>query len=243
MGSKIAALQAGFMNDLNRRLQLGPQAPPKKEEHEAAAEGEGAAAEKEEKEKVPLSDARKGRARGPARRAPASAAGSAAARVEEQKEVVLGFVGAVTFFEIDPDQGTISAGGVGKDQAEPEPEAKVEEAGVEEKKTEGVQVEAAPPAEKKEEKEEAVVAAEPNAAEEDTSKAAEANAEPEAEPEPQAPAQAKADAEPDIEPEPQAEKQETKSLATNMAGETLVAEEVKKDEEHEVVEPVKVVEH
>ncbi|PYI13803.1 hypothetical protein BO86DRAFT_395000 [Aspergillus japonicus CBS 114.51] len=61
-GSKIAALKAGFLSDLNSRLQLGPQAPPKpqeKKEEEAPAE------------KVPLSDARKGRARGPARRKPA----------------------------------------------------------------------------------------------------------------------------------------------------------------------------
>ena len=64
------------MSDLNRRLQLGPQAPPShKEEHEEKAEEE---AEKE-KEKVPLVDARKGRARGPARRAPAKAVVSDAA--------------------------------------------------------------------------------------------------------------------------------------------------------------------
>ncbi|KAF9876038.1 hypothetical protein CkaCkLH20_06484 [Colletotrichum karsti] len=65
-GSKIAALQAGFMSDLNKRLQLGPHVP-KKEEPPAADMVE-------EKEKAPLSDARKGRARGPQRRAPAKAA-------------------------------------------------------------------------------------------------------------------------------------------------------------------------
>ncbi|PWY92490.1 hypothetical protein BO70DRAFT_282083 [Aspergillus heteromorphus CBS 117.55] len=60
-GSKIAALKAGFLSDLNSRLQLGPQGPPPKPQ------------EKEEPpaEKQPLSDARKGRARGPARRKPA----------------------------------------------------------------------------------------------------------------------------------------------------------------------------
>ena len=59
-GSKIAALKAGFLTDLNSRLQLGPQQPkPQEKEPEPPAE------------KQPLSDARKGRARGPARRKPA----------------------------------------------------------------------------------------------------------------------------------------------------------------------------
>lgn len=59
-GSKIAALKAGFLTDLNSRLQQGPQQPkPQEKEPEPAAE------------KQPLSDARKGRARGPARRKPA----------------------------------------------------------------------------------------------------------------------------------------------------------------------------
>ncbi|KAJ5601539.1 hypothetical protein N7510_011073 [Penicillium lagena] len=60
-GSKIAALKAGFLTDLNSRLQQGPQQPkPQEKEPEPAAE------------KQPLSDARKGRARGPARRKPAA---------------------------------------------------------------------------------------------------------------------------------------------------------------------------
>lgn len=60
-GSKIAALKAGFLTDLNSRLQLGPQQPkPQEKEPEPLAE------------KQPLSDARKGRARGPARRKPAA---------------------------------------------------------------------------------------------------------------------------------------------------------------------------
>ncbi|KAJ9321614.1 hypothetical protein DTO027B5_6784 [Paecilomyces variotii] len=65
VGGKIAALKAGFLSDLNSRLQLGPQLPPKpqeKKDEEAPAP------------KGPLSDARKGRARGPARRKPAAAA-------------------------------------------------------------------------------------------------------------------------------------------------------------------------
>ncbi|KAF9889954.1 hypothetical protein FE257_006828 [Aspergillus nanangensis] len=60
-GNKIAALKAGFLSDLNSRLQVGPQGPPKPQEKKDEAPTE----------KAPLSDARKGRARGPARRRPA----------------------------------------------------------------------------------------------------------------------------------------------------------------------------
>lgn len=60
--SKIAALQAGFLKDLNSKLGLGPQAP-KVKEPEPEAEPEPAA---------PLQDARKGRAKGPQRRKPAA---------------------------------------------------------------------------------------------------------------------------------------------------------------------------
>ncbi|KAF2852870.1 hypothetical protein T440DRAFT_516166 [Plenodomus tracheiphilus IPT5] len=59
--SKIAALQAGFLSDLNSKLGLGPQAPKVKEPEP----------EKEE-EAAPLQDARKGRAKGPQRRKPAA---------------------------------------------------------------------------------------------------------------------------------------------------------------------------
>lgn len=59
-GSKIAALKAGFLTDLNSRLQLGPQQQkPQEKKPDPPAE-------------KPLSDARKGRARGPARRKPAT---------------------------------------------------------------------------------------------------------------------------------------------------------------------------
>lgn len=63
-GEKLASLKAGFMNDLNNRLKLGPQAPPQK-----SAEPEV----EEETERAPLADARKGRAKGPPRRKPAAA--------------------------------------------------------------------------------------------------------------------------------------------------------------------------
>lgn len=64
-GSKISAMQANFMNDLNNRLKLGPQGPPPKKEEEV-----------EEQPREPLSDARKSRAKGPPRRKPASSPAS-----------------------------------------------------------------------------------------------------------------------------------------------------------------------
>jgi hypothetical protein len=59
-GSKIAALQAGFLQDLNSKLGLGP---PKPKEPEP---------EEEKEPPKPLTDARKGRAKGPQRRKPAA---------------------------------------------------------------------------------------------------------------------------------------------------------------------------
>ena len=66
VGGKIAALKAGFLSDLDKRLQLGPQGPKPQEK-----------ALEEEDEKAPLADARKGRARGPARRKPAASPAAA----------------------------------------------------------------------------------------------------------------------------------------------------------------------
>lgn len=93
-GSKIAALQAGFMKDLNQRLQLGPQVPKKEEPPKEEVE--------EEKEKAPLADARKGRARGPQRRRP-GVSPSAAAGEEKPKAVRFEISKMVTVFEIDED--------------------------------------------------------------------------------------------------------------------------------------------
>jgi len=67
-GSKIAALQAGFLKDLNSKLGLGP---PKVKEPEPEPE-------KVEEPPKPLQDARKGRAKGPQRRKPTAAPASAA---------------------------------------------------------------------------------------------------------------------------------------------------------------------
>ena len=62
--SKFASIKAGFMNDLNSRLSKGPSSQMKPQPDESTKE--------EEEDKAPLSDARKGRARGPARRKPAT---------------------------------------------------------------------------------------------------------------------------------------------------------------------------
>jgi hypothetical protein len=114
IGSKIAALQGGFMSDLNKRLQLGPQAP--KKEEVAPEEPEV------EKEKAPLVDARKGRARGPARRAPAK---SPAPATEEptHKPSPLSFCMTSTCWQIDPEEDLLHVPSITKEEA-PTPETK-----------------------------------------------------------------------------------------------------------------------
>ncbi|KAM7192508.1 Altered inheritance of mitochondria protein 21 [Naviculisporaceae sp. PSN 640] len=133
MGSKIAALQAGFMNDLNKRLQLGPQAPKKEE---PAAEDEPA----EEKEKAPLADARKGRARGPQRRAPAKSSSPAPAVVAAPATTEtpkLSFSMTVTLFDLDPEEGVLQvtskplSGGEESKEESPVEEIKKDEATIE----------------------------------------------------------------------------------------------------------------
>lgn len=89
--SKFASIKAGFMNDLNSRLQLGPQAK------KAEAESQGREME-EEKEKAPLADARKGRARGPARRKPEVASSSS---VTQATSSTWGFAAPKTSWSID----------------------------------------------------------------------------------------------------------------------------------------------
>ncbi|KAI1430717.1 hypothetical protein GGR50DRAFT_683519 [Xylaria sp. CBS 124048] len=118
MGSKIAALQAGFMSDLNNRLRLGPQAPKK----EASVEEE---ASEEQKVVAPLSDARKGRARGPQRRAPTQTQ-SAGARTENAPpssasngHPVLTFSMTRTLWSID-EEGTVTVDDLGPEKDEPE---------------------------------------------------------------------------------------------------------------------------
>lgn len=100
VGSKIAALQAGFMSDLNKRLQIGPQAP-KKEEPQPQEDLA------EEKERAPLSDARKSRARGPQRRAPARSPAAPAAE-STKSAPALSFSLPQTFWSVDPDEGSLT---------------------------------------------------------------------------------------------------------------------------------------
>jgi hypothetical protein len=88
-GEKIAALKAGFMNDLNNRLKLGPQGPPPKPKD---PEPEIA----EETTRAPLTDARKGRAKGPARRKPAASPSAV-----EEKPTTFSISTMVTVWEID----------------------------------------------------------------------------------------------------------------------------------------------
>ena len=103
LGSKIAALQGGFMSDLNKRLQLGPQAPKK---------DEPVPEEKEEaKEKAPLTDARKGRARGPARRAPAKSPAPATSGAASEVSPTLVFSIPSTVWEINPEEDILHVQG------------------------------------------------------------------------------------------------------------------------------------
>ncbi|PVH83139.1 hypothetical protein DL98DRAFT_585853 [Cadophora sp. DSE1049] len=106
LGSKIAALQGGFMADLNKRLQLGAQAPKKEEP---------APEEEEVKEKAPLVDARKGRARGPARRAPAKSPAPAAAVSEPTS--TLAFSMPATLWQIDPEEDYVHVASYGEPAA------------------------------------------------------------------------------------------------------------------------------
>lgn len=98
-GGKIAALQAGFMSDLNKRLQLGPQAPAKKEEPQPE--------ETEPKEKAPLQDARKGRARGPQRRAPTKSKSPSPVAAVSNGKPVLSFSTTRVLWSID-EEGTMT---------------------------------------------------------------------------------------------------------------------------------------
>ncbi|GAB7363585.1 hypothetical protein MBLNU230_g4156t1 [Neophaeotheca triangularis] len=92
-GSKISALQSTFMNDLNSRLKLGPQGPPPQ-----AKEAEP----EPQEEKAPLVDARKSRAKGPARRKPAASPTPAAA--VDATPVAFTFSPSFTLWHIDENE-------------------------------------------------------------------------------------------------------------------------------------------
>jgi hypothetical protein len=133
-GSKIAALQAGFLQDLNSKLGIGPQAP-KVKEPEPEEEPEPAA---------PLQDARKGRAKGPQRRKPAASptpAATVTAEVAVPKQT-LGLGPVTTIWSLDGNgaldvpAATLAAKLQSKLQAsakslKPEPAARVTDANAE----------------------------------------------------------------------------------------------------------------
>ncbi|CAJ2505052.1 Uu.00g124460.m01.CDS01 [Anthostomella pinea] len=213
VGGKIAALQAGFMSDLNNRLRLGPQAPKKEETTEQEAP--------KEKEKTPLPDARKGRARGPQRRAPTKSKspnpgtdGSTLPTVSGGKPV-LSFSMTRTLFSID-EEGTVSVDDFGPEaESKPVLQSKVEEIHPEEQQPETADETEAKPTEIKNEGSE--------------SKKLQNESE-STEPKPN---------------EKSADKdtvEETKSLVTNMAGESILEETVQKkpgDDEVKEVESAK----
>ncbi|KAI1078892.1 altered inheritance of mitochondria protein 21 [Whalleya microplaca] len=209
-GGKIAALQAGFMSDLNKRLKLGPQAPKKEEETTAPAPSE-------EKEKAPLSDARKGRARGPQRRAPtktASAAGSAPPPASNGKPL-LSFSTARTLWSID-EEGTMTVDGFGP-ETPTEAEPKTEEAKTEETKEVKEQVDI-------EEPKKGVLSE---------------KSESESESKPKTPElESKSSETKPVEAAIEPATEETKTLATNTAGESILEETIEKKESGDQVEKV-----
>ena len=99
-GNKITSLKAGFLSDLDKRLQIGPQAPPKPQEK--------AVEDEMEEDKAPLTDARKGRARGPARRKPAASPSA----TDDPKSIIpkLTFAKPWSVWESSPDGYGISVG-------------------------------------------------------------------------------------------------------------------------------------
>ncbi|KAI0870926.1 hypothetical protein GGS24DRAFT_504289 [Hypoxylon argillaceum] len=240
MGGKIAALQAGFMSDLNNRLRLGPQVPKK----DAPAAEEAS----EEKEKAPLADARKGRARGPQRRAPTKSHSPAGVEKSTPPPVsngrpVLSLSMTRTLWSID-EEGTVMVDNFGPEKAgtsEPtvievkpeEPEqVRAEEVKEEETKpqetqpisAEAVEVEAKEVLEQKEPEKELE-----KESEKDSGK------ELEKEPESKEPETIATDDKPS---ESEHIVEETKPLVTNTAGESILIETVDKKVDSDEVKEV-----
>ncbi|KHN99128.1 uncharacterized protein MAM_02826 [Metarhizium album ARSEF 1941] len=213
-GSKIALLQTGFMSDLNKRLQLGPQGVKKGEPKEEEAV--------DDKEKVPLSDARKGRARGPQRRAPAKSTTAETSSEMKPAAPVLSFSTTQTVWSIDPEHGECSFGG--------------EEGGPikEDTKSEALSPVLKP--------------AETSTVEPDRTKEASEQSEPTQEiadseriskiEEPEIPNDERSDLEGDVEQRTTEERKRDLTLAANTAGESILEVAVKND--HDQVEPVEV---
>jgi hypothetical protein len=213
-GGKIAALQAGFMTDLNKRLQLGPQAP-KVEEASAAPDLT------EEKEKAPLADARKGRARGPQRRAPTkssspSSGGRSAPPPASNGKPVLSFSMTCTLWSID-EEGTMTVeSGELKDAGDAEPKAatvNIQEIEPKAAKVEVPETTIAPEAQREESQSEDVESEQaPNQAEAADTEGGKPSDKGEA---------------PKSEAPPPSE--ETKTLVTNTAGESILEEIIQKE--------------
>lgn len=94
-GGNIASLKAGFLSDLDKRLQLGPQAPKSQEKATMVPEGTA--------EKAPLADVRKGRVKGPSRRKPgATSVPAASSSISEVVEEEPGATSKPTNWSIQP---------------------------------------------------------------------------------------------------------------------------------------------
>ncbi|KAI0477506.1 altered inheritance of mitochondria protein 21 [Xylariaceae sp. FL0804] len=194
VGGKIAALQAGFMSDLNNRLRLGPQIQKKEEPPAEEAP--------EEKEKAPLADARKGRARGPQRRAPTKSK-SPAPPSASNGNPILSFSMTRTLFSID-EEGTMTVDHLGPETL-PGIESKDAEA------SQQVESEQHPK-----------------------------DPEPKSEIEPQLDRQETSPSEPEPS-DTQDTLEETKTLATNTAGESILEETIQKKEKSDEVTEVESV--
>ncbi|KAJ8105681.1 hypothetical protein ONZ43_g7328 [Nemania bipapillata] len=240
MGSKIAALQAGFMSDLNNRLRLGPQIPKK--------DVPAAEAASEEKEKAPLADARKGRARGPQRRAPTKSHSPAGIEKSAPPPVsngrpVLSFSMTRTLWSID-EEGTVMVDNFGPEKAEKSEFTVIE-----------VQPEGSEQVETKEVKDEE---SKPEEKQTDDAKAAEAESEevpkqkePEDEPEKDSreepeklettDKESEITTTPDKPNEDQHIVEETKPVVTNTAGEPVLTETVDKKEDTDEVKEVEEI--
>lgn len=204
-GNKIAALQAGFMSDLNQRLKIGPPVHKKEESPDREAP--------DEKEKMPLSDARKGRARGPQRRAPAKSP-ALPAEAAKPSAPVLSFSIPQPSWSIDPEEGKISVDG------EEEPS---EQSPVKAEPTESEEPQKPAESESKPKPEPAKVDGpdEPNDGEKVDG--------------PEAPVEISEETEAAEEP-----KTEEKTLAANMAGERVLEVTVEKTDGGDRVEPVDI---
>nr|OQO26241.1 hypothetical protein B0A51_07247 [Rachicladosporium sp. CCFEE 5018] len=93
-GAKFGNLKSDFINTLANKIQLGPTGPPPK-----VIEPEPEAIE--ETEKAPLADARKGRAKGPARRKAAASTSPAPGPRIDAKPVTFTLTPAITLWHID----------------------------------------------------------------------------------------------------------------------------------------------